>query len=79
MRGFTVCWPTRSTEGDLFGRLTYSYSGWPDGRISDCRINGRPVSPMAFRKFQHDLKRRPNKMTPDRLRWNLMRYTGERK
>lgn len=71
----TIAPQASQVDGD---GMHLTYNTWVGGRMSDCRINGTLVNPTAFRRFLHGRKRRPNKMTPQRLRWNLIRYIGPR-
>ena len=73
MEGYYLIGPIDSFEIDGDGNHL-SHKKWAADRVSDCRINGVLVSPMAFRKFLHERKRRPFKMDRWRLRWNLIRH-----
>lgn len=52
---YSICYPVYETELRADGTM-FTCNRWPD-RLSDCRINDRPVSAAAFRRRRDAWKR----------------------
>jgi hypothetical protein len=69
-----IRWPI--SESEMHGRdgPRFSCLRWSDGRLSDCRVNGRLVSPAVYRIAKRRQYGTP-RMTPERLRFRLKCYS----